>query len=383
MKADDSMHLLSKKSAALFQVTGLFGIAAFIAVFLQASEREGIWVRVLLASNFLLGLGLGGLLLVALHYVTGAHWSLPLRRIEEAMTVGIPLASIGMIAVLFFFPSLYTEAGAAYNPASHFRHFWMNRPFFLARSLIYLAVWILFAVVLVNNSRRQDKDPDPSPTESNRRLSAFFLAVFGVTCWLATTDWLMSLARNWTSTIFAVYNFSGLFLSALAGVVLLVIWLRSQDSMGEVIHDNHLHDLGTLLFSISSLWMYTWFCQYLLIWFVNYSEETAYLRIRWQNNWPIWLYLDLAFNWAVPFIVLLFRSAKRSPWLMGTVAVLVLIGRWIDLSLMILPTQEDGSKLPGLLDAGMLLGTIGVFALSLPFLLRTASLVPIHEPLEA
>jgi hypothetical protein len=131
---------------------------------------------------------------------------------------------------------------------------------------------------------------------------------------------------------------------------------------------------------MSSFWMYTWYCQYMLIWFVNNPEETSYLRVRWRETWPVWMFLALALNWAIPFVVLLFRSAKRTAWLLGTVALLVLAGRWVDLSLMILPTQQDAHQQPGLLEAGILLGTVGVFLLVVFRRLRQAPLVPLHEP---
>src|SRR5262249_16847742 len=159
------------------------------------------------------------------------------------------------------------------------------------------------------------------------------------TCWLASYDWIMSLEPEWASTVFGVYNFAGLFLSGLAAVILLVIWLRRQGPLQAVLNESHLHDLGTLLFAMSSFWMYTWFCQFLLIWYVNKPEETAYLRRRWQGGWAAWLFLDLALNWVIPFLVLLSRRAKCNPRVLGTVAVLVLAGRWVDLFLMIFPSQ--------------------------------------------
>ena len=55
--------------------------------------------------------------------------------------------------------------------------------------------------------------------------------------------------------------------------------------MQGVVTDDQLHDLGILLFSMSCFWMYTWYCQYMLIWFVNNPEETSYLRVRWRENW--------------------------------------------------------------------------------------------------
>src|SRR5207245_913440 len=98
---------------------------------------------------------------------------------------------------------------------------------------------------------------------------------------------------------------------------------------------DQLHDLGTLLFAFSSFWMYIWFCQYWLIWYVNNPEETAYFVRRWQGGWPALFFLNLTLNWGIPFFVLLVRSAKRSPRVLGTVALLILIGRWLDLFLMI------------------------------------------------
>ena len=275
---------------------------------------------------------------------------------------------------------MYAAAASAEVSETPLHRLWLNRPFFLGRSLGYLALWIAFAVAIVGNSRRQDRDHDTGPTNPNLRLSALFLVVFGFTCWLSSSDWIMSLEPNWASTIFGVYNFASLFLSALAAMIILVIFLRRHSSLHAVVNESHLHDLGTLLFAISSFWMYAWFCQYLLIWYVNNPEETAYFRLRWQGTWPVWLSLDLALNWVIPFVVLLFRSAKRNPWLLGPVALLVLVGRWVDLSLMILPTQEDASQQPGLLEAGLLLGAVGVFVLVVFWSLRRAPQVPLPEP---
>jgi len=383
MTAGEFTYRLPATAALLFRGLAILGGVTLVAGLFLTPQRT--WINVLLVSYYLVGLGLGGLLLVALHYVTGARWSVPLRRVPEAMTAVLPLAAAGLAAVLLCRPSLYSwsvpnSPGGSESPL---QHLWLNRPFFLFRSFTYLAVWMAFAVVIVRNSHRQDRDHDTAPTENNIRLSAGFLVVFGVTCWLASYDWIMSLEPEWASTIFGVYNFAGLFLSGLAAEVLLVIWLRRHSPLQAVLNDDRLHDLGTLLFAFSSFWMYTWFCQYLLIWYVNNPEETAYFRRRWHGNWPTLLFLDLTLNWAIPFLVLLFRSAKRSPLVLGTVAMVVLAGRWVDLSLMVLPSQDvvDTVPLPGLIEVGLSLGAAGLFALAVSRGLSKASLLPLHEPI--
>jgi hypothetical protein len=357
----------------------LGGIALGAGLFLQP---EHTWIDLFVVSNYLIGLGLSGLLLIALHYVTGARWSFPLRRVYEAMTAILPLAAIGLGAVLLCRPSLYSWAvsPAPIGSESPLRHLWLNRPFFLIRSVVYLGLWLAFAAAVVRNSRRQDQQNDAAPTVRNIRLSALFLVVFGVTVWLASYDWIMSLDPEWASTVFGVYSFSSLFLSGLAACILLVIWLRRNSSLQSVLTQDHLHDLGTLLFAFSSFWMYAWFCQYMLIWYVNLPDETIYLRQRQQGVWQGYLLLDLALNWAVPFVVLLFRSAKRSPRILGIVALIVLAGRWVDLCVMAFPSQPAVAPTLGLIEAGVVLGTAGLFVVTVVRALGKAALMPLREP---
>jgi hypothetical protein len=365
----------------LFLSLAVLGALTFVVGLSEDSHRT--WANVLLMSNYLIGIATGSLVLVALFYVTGARWSVPLRRLPEALALGLPVAGVGLIAVLLLQPSLYAwTAGSVPGeaPASALRAVWLLRPFFLLRALAYLVIWLTFTVLVIRNSRRQDQTGDPAPTMSNLRLSAGFLVAFGVTCWLSGSDWLMSLEPDWVSTLFGVYHFAGLFLSALAAVTLLAVWLRRDSHSGGLVTDDRLHDLGTLLFGFSCFWMYTWFCQYLLIWYTNRPEEVAWFQRRSVGPWPAVLLLDLALNWGIPFLVLLFRDAKRRPILLGTVAFLVLVGRWVDLFLIIFPTQGETLAPPGSLEAGLALGGAGLFALAVLRALVQAPLVPVKGP---
>jgi hypothetical protein len=360
----------------LFQFLAIVGGIALAVGLFQVPERT--WVDLFLVGNYLVGLALGGLVLLALFYITGARWSLPLQRVPEAMAAVLPVAAVALFAVFLCWPSLYSWSGRhpAEIPESPLMQFWLDRPFFLVRALVYFALWLALGMALVRASRRQQSDRASAAPRPSVRLSAAFLVVFGVTCWLASADWIMSLEPAWASTIFGVYNFAGLFVSALAAITLLVLALRRQGPLQAVVREDHLHDFGTLLFAFSSFWMYTWFCQYLLIWYVDNPEETSYFRLRWDGAWPAVVLLDLVLNWGLPFVVLLFRSAKRNPLVLGTMAVAILAGRWVDLFVMILPSQGGGPPAPGLLEAGMLLGAVGLFVLAFFWGLGRAPLMP-------
>jgi hypothetical protein len=362
-------------------LTAVGGLALLGGLF---AAPEQTWANFLLVSYYLLGLGLGGLVFVAFQYVTGAGWGVALRRLPEAMAALIPVASAGVAVVLLAYPALYPWAGPspeAANPDTAFRHLWLSRPFVLLRALAYVALWILFARAIVRASRQQDEDGKVGHTDTNRRLSAAFLIVFGVTCWLSSVDWVMSLEPEWSSTVFGVYHFAGLFLGGLAAVAVLAVCLCRQGALRGVLTEEHLHDLGKLLFAFSSFWMYIWFSQYMLIWYTNNPEETSYFLRRLDGGWRPLFYLNVLLNWVVPFLVLLPRATKRSPRVLLAVALVILVGRWLDLYLMIVPPLGGGPMQTfGVVEVGLAAGALGLFLLTVFRALGKAPLVPVNDP---
>lgn len=344
------------------------------------------WANLLLAAYFLIGLGLAGIFFVALQYASGAGWSVALRRVPEAMSAVLPIAGAALGLILVCKPTLYAWfsgvplGGMGTEGFPRFKQVWLSLPFFLARAAIYLIVWIAFAAAIVRTSRRQDKDGDVAHTRRNVKLSAAFLVLFSLTFWLASYDWIMSLEPRWYSTIFGVYNFAGLFLSGLAAIIILVVWLEKLQPLHRVITEAHLHDLGKLLFAFSTFWMYIWFSQYMLIWYADIPEETAHFITRLQGAWKPLFITNMMLNWGIPFLVLLHRGAKRNARVLVRVAGIIMVGRWLDLYLMIMPAIVDGQPAVGIWEIGLVLGAVGVFSLVFFYALRQALLVPIRDP---
>ena len=344
-----------------------------------------MWASWLLVAFFMLGIGLAGLCFVAIHYASGSTWSVAFRRVPEALAGTLPF-SIGMMAILFFaHPQLYgwttdETLVSSTERALAFKHFWLSWPFFLIRAAIYSGIWILFGTLIRQRSRRQDGDGDPRWTHVNFRLSAAFLVLFAITVTLASFDWLMSLEYHWFSTIFGVYNFSGLFQSGLAVIILVALWLERAGPLKNVLNEGHLHDLGKLLFAFSVFWAYIWFSQYMLIWYTDIPEETSYFIRREHGAWfPLFL-LNLVINFVIPFAALLRSDTKRQRQSIAIVAGIVLLGRWLDLYLMVFPGLVGESPTFGLWELGLTLGGIGAFGLVLLAVLKGAPAVPVADP---
>jgi hypothetical protein len=347
---------------------GLVVLSAATVIVAVVSDSQRTWANLLVAGYGLVGFGLGAAVFLALLHLTGARWSDGIRRVIEKLTWLLPAGAVGMLVVLLV-PSFYPWARASHELGSTFQALWLNRPFFLLRALIYLAAWIGLTWLLVRASR--------AGISRRKQISALFLVVFAVTFWLASVDWIMSLEPHWSSTIFGVYNFAGMFLAAIAAVVVVAVWFDHLGLLGGRVTPSQWGDLGTLLFGFSSFWMYIWFSQYLLIWYVNNPEETEYFIVRQHPAWQPLFFANLVLSWGVPFLVLLFRPAKECRWALLVVACIVLVGRWLDVYLMVLPPVAGSGEVFGPWDACLIPGTVGLAALlvglRLPLPSRTAS----------
>jgi hypothetical protein len=367
-----------RENLPLFRIFAALGGAVVIAgAFLEPLR---IWAGLLVVGWHLLGLGLAGLAFMAIQSATGAHWAVALRRVPESMAGMVPIGGMLIaLAVVAGGERLY-PGFAGREHLSGFQAAWLEPVFFFTRGLVYLSLWVLFGTALLRASREQDRNGSPRLARRIARLSAAFLPVFAFTLWLASVDWIGALEPHWPSTIFGVYQFAGLFLSGLAAMTVLVIRLRRSGPLAGVVQAEHLHDLGKLLFAFSTFWMYIWFSQYMLIWYGNLPEETAYFVHRQTPGWLPLFVANVLINWAIPFLVLLPRAAKRSEKVLLRVALLLLLGRAIDLYLMIYPPLTGKAPLFGGWEAGLALGALGLFVLIFQHLLASAPVVPVGDP---
>lgn len=362
--------------------TGLAIIGAVTFVAGLWVQPQLLWASVLMCSFLLVSLGLSGLLMIALQYLTGAGWSIALRRISEALSSLLIPGLIGIAAVLILRPELYpwTTVAEGDHGFTGFKGFWLNHTNWLIRAVIYAGIWLFFAYVLRRHSRRQDVDGKLTHTRWNIAWSAMFVVLFALTYWLASVDWLMSLEPLWFSTMYGVYNFAGLFTGGVACTIVIAVWLRNNGPLRGVISDDHLHDLGKLLLAFTTFWAYIWFCEYMLIWYANIPEETEHFIRRTHDLWKPLFYLNVGLNWIIPFLALLPRAGKRDGSFLVKIALIVLAGRVLDMYLLVVPTVSEATPFAGIAPLGIIAGGIGVFILVIGRALGNAPLVPVRDP---
>jgi len=324
---------------------------------------------------------LGTLALVMIARVTGATWFVVLRRLAEEVVATLPAFAVLVLPILLGVHVLYPWAAHAPSPAPDVREAivakgaYLNVPFFVIRSIVYLATWIALGEALRRTSLAQDRGDSIEIERRSTTLSAAGLVAFALTTSFAAFDWMMSLTPAWYSTIYGVDYFAGAMVGALSLLAVLAVRARWRGELPEAVGANQLHALAKLLLTFVLFWVYIGFSQLIVIWSAEIPAERVWYAVRMRGGWYALGAVIVAGHFVIPFCALLIRAVKRSPIAMTTVGIVLLLMHYLDIYWMLMPSAPHGRNWGGgyWLDLGALLLVGGVA--SSVWALRRA-----HEP---
>ena len=319
----------------------------------------------LVAFVFWMGLPLGCFAILMLHHLVGGTWGFPLRRLLESSVNTFGLMALLFLPILFRgLPLLYEWADPAKvraDAALRQKEFYLNAPFFTARTVIYFLAWIVIASLLRRWSYRQDESGEAGLTRRLQSLSGGGLLVYGLTATFASVDWVMSLEPRWASTIYGLIFMVTEALAAMALVTLAAIVLSREEELGRLVTPRVLNDYGNLLLTFTMLWAYLSFSQYLIIWSGNVHDEIPWYQRRVQGGWAVVALALIVFHFAVPFVLLLSRFVKRRGPVLGWVAAGLLVKSLVDVFWLTAPAFEPAGPEFHLNDALAVIGIGGVW----------------------
>ena len=351
----------------------LIGIVSCILAFI--TDSHSAWTNILFNNYFFLGISLFAVFFVALQYVAEAGWSTVIKRVPEAIMTFLPITCVIMLfiviaAVLHWNHIYHWLAEGIMDPNdSHYdkiiagKEPYLNAPFFLIRSFLYVGIWLYCARRLRQISLEGDAEGGIGERSywKGLRVSGWFIVFFAITSSTAAWDWIMSIDTHWFSTLFGWYIFSEWATIGFASILLLTLILNKQGYL-EHLNDSHIHDLGKFVFAFSVVWTYMWFSQFMLIWYANIPEEVTYHMERIElDNYRFLFWFSLAINFILPTILLMSRDAKRNKNRLIIVCCIILFGHWLNSYLLFAPgTLHEHGHL-GFYEVGVAVGFLGLF----------------------
>jgi len=361
------------------------GAASFIVGLL--TDHRLTWAHYLIVNYYFFSLAMGGAFFFVIQKISQSGWSSAFQRIPEAMMSYIPFAALFFLLLCFGLHDIYQwshKEAIVLDPVLQHKSAFLNVPFFFARMVIYFVLWI----VLIRKLRKLSLEEDLTGREDEKGIMSLFgkselyskilIFILAVTFSLAAFDWMMSIDLHWYSTIFALKNLIAAFLHGVS-ILTLIVFILNKLGYFPFLNKFHLHDFARYIFMLSIVWGYFWFAQFMIIWYGNIPEETAYFFVRWQNGWKVLFFLEIGLNWAVPFLILLPVKTSRNTTAIIFVIVLLIIGQYIELFVQVIPGTTGLLKF-GWVAAGLFLGYAGLFALVVATALSKAKIMPVNHP---
>ena len=382
--------------AGLLVLVTLWGIGCFVYMMktgmgVTGLNRPVMWGSFIATFVFWIGLSHSGTLISAILRLTHATWRAPILRAAEAMTVftlmvgGLfPLVHIGRNWRFYYMLPYPNERGLWPNLRSPLMWDFVAINTYLLGSVTFLYVGMIPDLALARDNSTGWRRTFYSVLSLGFRgthaewrrfhvASTIFailiipvaVSVHSIVGW----DFAMAKVPGWHSTIFAPYFVVGAIFSGIAGVIVLMGFLRKVFSLERVLTPLHFDNLGKLLCTMSLLWGYFYFAEFLTVWYNRNPEEWEVFRSYGTNFLPVFL-LMVGCNFVLPFPLLCLRKVRRSIPAISLVSLLVIGGMYSERILIVTASLARRNQpfiwhnyFPSAVELAILFGAAGLFGL--------------------
>jgi hypothetical protein len=294
---------------------------------------------------------LGCLALLLTYHLAGGPWGRMLGEVLEAGARTMPLIALLALPLLFDLETLFPWARGDYLEAHELvreKVAYLNPPFFMLRTLLYLALWVALAF-LITRARA------PLATRPRQRaLAGIGAIVFALTTSFAAVDWAMSLDPRFNSSTFGLVVIGGHLNAGLAFATLITLALARIDERRSVLAEAPAVGLGGFLQGAILLWAYLAFMEYLVVWSGDLPHNAAWFLQRQTGGWLLLIALVALGHFVLPFVLLL-SSRLRQDWrVVAGLAALILVTQLLHLVWQTAPAWQEETPSPFLLAAALL-----------------------------
>ncbi len=381
------------RSGAVLAVLGL----GLFAVLLMGDDPGRAWRLFLINFLFFTGLAQGAIIFAATQKVTKGEWSGPIIRFAEATVGFLPIALVCFLVLFLGSHHLFPWIEHP-TPA---RGKWLTLSWVFWRDLVSLLLVFGASTVFVYLDLKPDVaelrahvtgwkralydrlagDYTGTPEQVERlerqlsRLAVTTLILYAYLFTIIGFDLVKSLAPYWVSNLFGAFFFMGAFLTGLTTLGVMMVYWRSKLGLQSLIGRQQFHDLGKLVFGFSIFWAYLMFSQFLVIWFGNLPEETAFPFYRLWGEWrPIGILVGLMV-FLIPFWGLIWVKAKITPFTFTLFVLVSLAGMWLERYLLVQPSLTEHGPAFGIPEVGITAGFLGLFLIAYGLFARSFPMV--------
>jgi molybdopterin-containing oxidoreductase family membrane subunit len=366
-----------------------------------------MWALDITNFVFWIGISHAGTLISAILRVTGAEWRRPVTRCAEAITVFalmigamFPIIHLGRPLLFYWLVPYPNERGLWPNFRSPLAWDFFAINTYLLGSLIYLYLPLIPDVALLRDktsglrkriysllslgwrgTQRQWDRLERAVQVMAVIIIPVAVSVHTIVSW----DFAMAVQPMWHSTMFGPYFVAGAIFSGIAALIVAMAVIRRVFHLENYLKPVHFNNLGLLLLTMSLIWFYFTFAEYLTTWYGNEPAEMAVFRSKIAGPFtPLFLTMVVC-CFLIPAPILAFRKLRT---IRGTViaSIAVVIGMWLERFLIIVPTLSQprftfnwGDYSPTWVEVVLTAGTFAYFVLLYAFFTKFFPIIAVWE----
>lgn len=322
-------------------------------------NRPVFWGVLEASLVFWIGLSHSGTLISAILRLTNATWRAPVLRGAEAMTVFtlmvggiVPILHLGRPWRVYYALPYPSERGLWPNMRSPLMWDAVAINTYLLGSIVFLYVGMIPDLALLRDNstgwrrtlyrilaldfrgtHREWRRYHTASTLFAVLIIPIAVSVHSIVSW----DFAMAKVPGWHSTIFAPYFVVGAIFSGIAGVIVVMAAFRKAFRLEKYITPLHFDNLGKLLCTMSLIWGYFYFTDFLTVWYNRNPEEWEVFRSYGSTYLPLFLVM-ICCNFAIPFPMLCLRRVRRSVPLVTLASLLIVAGMYSERLLIVIPS---------------------------------------------
>jgi molybdopterin-containing oxidoreductase family membrane subunit len=408
-KPDKKFYIALAISTSVLGIGAICLLITFLnGVGMWGNNQPVSWGFPIVNFVFWVGIGHAGTLISAILFLLRQKWRTGIARFAEAMTIfAVICAGI--------FPVIHTGRPwlAGYlMPYPNQHGLWVNFTSPLVWDVFAVSVYFTVSLVFWYTGLIPDfatlRDRTTSRIKksiysifslgwrhSNRHWQHYekayvILAGFATPLVLSvhtivSFDFAVSIMPGWHTTIFPPYFVAGAIFSGFAMVVTVLVFVRKIFDLQNIITIDHLEKMNKVILATGMMVGYAYGMEFFIAWYsgVQFEQFVFINRAFGPYAWAYWIMVSC--NVFIPQLFW-FKKLRRSIPVMMIIVIFVNVGMWFERFVIVVTSLHRdylpsswGMYAPTLYDAGILLGSFGLFFTLVILFTKSLPVVSISE----
>ena len=203
---------------------------------------------------------------------------------------------------------------------------------------------------------------------------------------IVSTDFAVGVEPGWHTTIFPPFFVVGAIFSGFAMVMTLMVLIRKIYKLTDYVTDNHMDAIARILIFISLIMGTAYLTEVFISWYSgNEYDMFTFFKNRITGDYALHFWGMIVCNALIPQLFW-FRKIRRNWVGLLSISLIINVGMWLErYNIVVTSLSKDYlpsnwvSYSPTVIDIGVFVGTIGLFATGVLLFMRYIPMMAISE----